>query len=260
VTGTNEEAPIFEGVGVALVTLFDPERRVDTAATAAHAARVVEAGVGAVVVAGSTGEAATLSPEERSALIAAVRRAVPAGTPVLAGTGAPSAYQAAALTADAVKAGAEAVLALSPPGSRDLTSYYKEVAAAAGDRPVLAYHFPAMSSPGIPVAELAGLPVQGVKDSSEDSSRLLAELTGYRGWVYVGSAAMAPAATTLGAAGAILALANAEPELCVAAFAGDGDAWSRLVPAHLRMTGALIGAIKQMTAEKYGTPTTARMA
>src|SRR5690606_634773 len=52
----------FRGVGVALVTLFDDEGEIDAPATADHAARLVDAGVGAVLVAGSTGEAAALDP------------------------------------------------------------------------------------------------------------------------------------------------------------------------------------------------------
>jgi 4-hydroxy-tetrahydrodipicolinate synthase len=254
------DPPPFEGVAVALVTLFQADGRVDAAATAAHAARLVDAGVKAVVVAGSTGEAAALSPDERVALLAAVVRAVPPGVPVVAGTGAPSAYQAALLTADAVGAGADAVLALAPPASRDLAGYYKAVADAAGDRPVLAYHFPAVSAPGIPLGDLAALPVQGIKDSAEDPSRLVEELTTYPGWVYAGSAAMAPLVTTLGGQGAILALANAEPELCVAAFAGDPEAYRRLMPAHLRMRAGLPRAIKEMAAERYGTSPASRLA
>ena len=86
--------PLFSGVGVALVTLFDDDGTVDAKATAGHAATLVELGLRAVVVAGSTGEAATLERDERVALLEVVRQAVPAGVPVLAGTGAPSSRQA----------------------------------------------------------------------------------------------------------------------------------------------------------------------
>ena len=67
---------MFEGVGVALVTLFDGDGSLDTAATAEHAARLVELGVRGVVVAGSTGEAAALDAAERVDLLQAVRKAV----------------------------------------------------------------------------------------------------------------------------------------------------------------------------------------
>ncbi len=168
---------LFSGVGVALVTLFGPDGSVDLAATAAHADRLVGRGVQAVVVAGSTGEASTLTGAERVALLGAVRSAVAGRVAVLAGTGAPSARQAVALTRDAVAQGADGLLCLSPPGGADPRGYYGEVAAAAAGVPLFAYHFPRVSPPGIGVELLPELPVQGVKDSSGDPDRLLASST-----------------------------------------------------------------------------------
>src|SRR6266508_1982785 len=121
--------PLFAGVGVALVTLFDDDGEVAAKATAEHAARLVELGMRAVVVAGSTGEAASLTDEERTSLLTEVRQAVPPETPVLAGTGAPSTRQAVALTRAAVDHGADGVLVLSPAGGVNLRGYYEAVAA-----------------------------------------------------------------------------------------------------------------------------------
>jgi len=59
---------IFSGVGVALVTLFDDRGEVDAKATAGLAVRLVDQGMRAIVVAGSTGEASSLDPGERLAL------------------------------------------------------------------------------------------------------------------------------------------------------------------------------------------------
>ena len=250
---------MFRGVGVALLTLFRPDRSVDEAATADHAARLVDLGVSAVVVAGSTGEAASLTPDERVGLLAAVRAAVPAEVAVLAGTGAAWAGEAARLTAAAADGGADAVLALSPPGAADPRPYYDEVVKAAGVVPVLAYHFPAVSPPGVPVELLADLPVAALKDSSGDPDRLLAELDAWDRPVYPGSSSLLAYAAGLGCPGAILALANAEPELCVAAFGGDHGAQRRLAPAHLAARAPFPGAIKQRTAERFGTSTVARM-
>ena len=81
--------PVFTGVGVALVTLFDAEGEVDAAATGGLAGRLVDEGLRAVVVAGSTGEAAALDAGERAALLVAVRDAVAGRVPVIAGTGPP---------------------------------------------------------------------------------------------------------------------------------------------------------------------------
>ncbi len=79
----------FSGVAVALVTLFAAAGALLAEATAELAAGLAARGVTAIVVAGSTGEAATLDEDERDDLVRAVRAAVPADVPVLAGTGAP---------------------------------------------------------------------------------------------------------------------------------------------------------------------------
>ena len=113
-------AAVFRGVGVALVTMFTADGAVDPGPTSKLASELVARGMRAVLVCGTTGEAATLSEEERAVLVREVRAALPAEVPVLAGTGAPSARQAATLTTSAVRAGADAVLAFPPPGSRDL--------------------------------------------------------------------------------------------------------------------------------------------
>lgn len=252
--------PVFRGVGVALVTLFDESGDLDAPASAGLAARLVDLGVKAVVVAGSTGEASALSTDERAELLGTVRKAVPEGSAaLLAGTGAPSARQAAALTRSAFDAGADAVLTLSPPGAADPRPYYEEVAAAAGGRPVLAYHWPAMAAPGIPVEALAGLPVAGCKDSSGDPDRLLQTLTSWDGALYVGSSAMLALSGPLGCAGAILALANADPERCIRAFDGDCDAQRELAGGHQRAITDFPAGIKRLTAERFDTSAVTRL-
>jgi 4-hydroxy-tetrahydrodipicolinate synthase len=250
--------PPFTGVGVALATLFDEDGEVDVAATAKHAARLVDLGVQGVVVAGSTGEAAALSPEERVLLLEGVRSAVPDGVPVLAGTGAPSARQAAALTLSAREHGADALLVLSPPGVSDPRPYYDVVARAAGDLPVLAYHYPNASPPGIPLEVLPDLPVTGLKDSSGDPDRLLEELSWERP-LYTGSSAILALAGPLGCAGAILALANVEPEGCASAFAGDASAQRRLADAHRAAHLAFPKGLKELMAVRFGTSPVTRL-
>jgi len=253
-------AAVFSGVGVALATIFDTDGEVDVPATVGHARRLVDAGVRAVLVSGSTGEAPALDEAERLALLGAVRDEVGGDAAILAGTGAASPRQAARMTAAAVEQGASAILALSPPGSRDLPGYHRAVADAAGGTPVLAYHLPAKSAPGVPVAALAGLPVVGLKDSSADPTRLLAELTEYDGQVYVGSAALLSFAGPLGATGAILAVANLEPELCIRAFEGDAKAQTALAPTHLELDRGGPVALKRLLAERYGLSRTTRLA
>jgi dihydrodipicolinate synthase/N-acetylneuraminate lyase len=248
-------APLFTGIGAALVTLFDGSGELDTTATAGLAARLVEAGVRAIVVAGTTGEADALCDDDRLRLFEAVRGQVPtsAGVAVIGGTGAPSTRQARSLTASATRTGVDAVLARSPRGVPDPRAYYRVVAEAAGELPVLAYHFPAVAPPGIPLEKLPELPVAGCKDSSGDPDRLLATLDSWRGWLYVGSSALLLPAGLLGCSGAILALANAEPELCAAAFSGDGDAQLKLTTAHRAAQADFPLGIKHLVAARFGT-------
>jgi dihydrodipicolinate synthase/N-acetylneuraminate lyase len=278
--------PLFSGVGVALATQFDEAGELDAKATAAHAAALADLGIRAVVVAGSTGEAAALTAAERVALLTEVRRAVPAGIPVIAGTGGPSARQAAALTRDARGAGADAVLALCPPRSNDPRRYYETVAEAAGDLPALAYHFPQTAPPGIPVEALGDLPVQGLKDSSADPERLLAELEVFDRPLWVGAATLLLMAGSLtaagtggsagssgtggsgrssgtagsgGVAGAILAVANVDPEHAIAAFAGDPAAQRALFAAHTRVRTAFPHGLKEAIADRFGTSRVTRL-
>jgi 4-hydroxy-tetrahydrodipicolinate synthase len=242
----------------ASTALFDAGGELLVGATAEHAAGLATLGVRAFVVAGTTGEAAALAPEERDELVAAVREAVPRDVPVLAGTGAPTGAEALDLTRAAVAAGADAALVLSPAGVADPSGYYDQVAAGAGELPLLAYHFPLASPPGIPVELLPGLPVRGVKDSSGDAERLAFLIDRYDGDTYVGSPTLLALAGPLGATGAILALANLEPERCVAAWAGDLDAQRALLATHLATSEAFPRVLKERVAERFGTPTGVR--
>lgn len=251
--------PIFTGVGVALVTVFDSSAAVQAQATAELAGRLVDLGVRAVLVAGSNGEAASLEPEERASLVAAVREAVPGDVVVLAGSGAPSARQAVHLTRLVLDAGADAVAVLSPPQSSDARRYYELVSQAAAGACVLAYHFPNVSPPGLPVSVLAELPVAGLKDSSGDVRRLYDEAASFPGWLYTGSANLVLLAGALECAGAILGIANLEPELAVRAFAGDAAAQRRLVAANDAVSGTWPHGLKTAVGARFGVSATARM-
>src|SRR2546423_5243099 len=251
--------PLWRGVAVALVTLFEPDGvRVDAAATAAHARRLVDLGVRAVLVAGSTGEADTLTDDERIELIAVVRAACP-GVPVIAGASGPWRGPAVTRTQAAVKAGADAVLVAPPPRSLDLPTYYAAVADAASPAPVLAYHFPGVAGGEIPLEVLPQLPVAGIKDSTGSAERLLAELDAWDGSTYVGSAVLTGYAGWLGATGAILAVANAGPEEAIAAWDGDGAAQRRLFGPHRAAQTRVPYGLKEVEAPRVGTTTASRL-
>lgn len=247
----------FTGIGVALVTLFGAHGCLDAPATAEHAARLVDEGVQGVVIAGSTGEAATLDADERTALLAAVRDAVGSRVPVIAGTGAPSIRQARDLSRRAADGGADALLVLSPPGPADPRPYYDAVVNGV-EVPVLAYHYPVMSAPGIPVDVLSELPVVGVKDSTGDPARLALEVDELP-IVYTGSAALLLQAAAIGCTGAILALANLDLAGCALAWRGDGRCQRKLVSGHRPGAWSGIAGLKRSMHALHGTSPVTRV-
>ena len=127
-----------------------------------------------------------------------------------------------------------------------------EVVGAAGTMPVLAYHYPAQSAPGIALEDLKALKVAGLKDSTGDPTRLLEELAVFNKPIYVGSASMLVTAGVLGCTGAILAAANLEPELCAEAFEGKVRSQKSLLAAHRIVAGG-IPALKAELARRHGT-------
>jgi 4-hydroxy-tetrahydrodipicolinate synthase len=249
---------VFTGVGVALVTLFDQEGEIDAPATADHAARLVEAGVRSVLVAGTTGEAMALEPDERSDLLIAVRSAVDGRVPVIAGAGAASTRQAVVLAKRAAADGADALLVHPPPGTIDPLPHFERVASAV-DVPVLAYQLPTAGSPNVPVELLGQLPVAGIKDSSGDPERLLLEAEVLRAGVYTGSPALVHMAAAIGCSGAILALANVDPEGCARAWAGDGIVQRELISGHRAQSLTGIAGLKRSLCALHGTSLTTRV-
>lgn len=247
------QRPVFSGVGVALATLYDDGLAVDYGATAAHARRLVDAGVEAVIVCGTTAEPETLSDVERLDLLDAVVDSVGGDVPVVMGASLPSGMQAGDFASQVVQRGVSAVLARSPRGVDDPTDFYHRVAGAIGETPLLAYHFPSVAPPGIPLDVLPDLPVVGVKDSSGNAERLLATLDAFGGDLYTGAAPLLLLAGHLGCTGAILALANAAPEVCIEAFAGEAKAQRALMPDHLRSAGTFPRGLKALMHERYGT-------
>jgi 4-hydroxy-tetrahydrodipicolinate synthase len=236
-----------------LVTFFDGHGEVDVSGTARHAARLVEAGIQAVVVGGTTGESDALTLDERVALVAAVKEACP-DVPLVAGAGGQWTRPLAEVADAVVKAGADAILVPPPRRPTDLVAFYAGLPA-----PVLGYHFPGVAGGEIPLDGLPSLPLKGIKDSSGDPERLLREVSAWDGAVYSGSAPLALMAGAVGAAGAILAAANAAPEDCIAAFNGDGSAQVRLLGTHLQAKAGFPHGLKAAVAERYGTSTAARL-
>jgi len=129
----------------ATVTPFDADGNVDCDRYRELCRFLVDHGSDGVVVNGTTGEASTLSEDERVGLIEAALDAIGDHATVVAGTGTNSTDHSIHLTEQAHEAGAHAVLVVTPyynkPPQRGIVEHFKAVAAAT-DRPVVAYNIP----------------------------------------------------------------------------------------------------------------------
>lgn len=179
--------------------------------------------------------------------------------PALGGTGAVTGPRAADLTVRALDAGADGALVLSPPQAPDLRRSHEAVAKAVAGGRLMTYHFPFASTPGIPVEVPPELPVTALKDSSANPERLLHEAPVFDGDIYVGSSAMLSMGAAIGVAGAILALANVEPDRCAAACDGDGTEQRAHADLHRAAGADFRYGIKRLEAERFGFSATARV-
>jgi 4-hydroxy-tetrahydrodipicolinate synthase len=169
----------------ATVTPFDADGAVDYDRYRELCAFLVDNGSDGVVVNGTTGEASTLSEDERLGLIRAAVDAIGERATVIAGTGTNSTAHSIHLTEQAHEAGAHGVLVVTPyynkPPPRGIVEHFKAVAAAT-DRPVVAYNIPGRVVINIEpetMAELAEIPnVTAVKQSNADleQARRIVEL------------------------------------------------------------------------------------
>lgn len=225
---------MFRGSMVALVTPMDEAGALDLAAFDRLIDFHIEQGTDALVVAGTTGESATLTAVEQGQV---VRRAVSRAReriPVIAGSGAASTANTIALTRQAMEAGADACLIVTPyynkPTQEGLYRHYRAVADAVAIPQVL-YNVPSRTSCDMmpeTVARLAELPnVIGIKEATGSLERAhrIRALAGDKLDLYSGDDATARELMLDGAQGVISVTANVAPalmkEMCAAALACD---------------------------------------
>ncbi len=190
----------------AIVTPFDAQGRVNEQAFVALMAYLAENGSDGFVVAGTTGEASTLTDEEQLELIGLAVGERPAGTTVVAGAGTNDTRHAVYLTERATELGADAVLSVTPyynrPSPLGLKRHYEAVARAT-DKPVLLYNIPKRTGTNIGpelLAELAQIEhIDAVKQANPDELRQIDGLA-----LYAGDDATFARTLELGGAGGIL--------------------------------------------------------
>ncbi len=166
--------PVFTGSGVAIITPFTNDG-IDYPALARLLDFQLENGTDAIIVCGTTGEAAAMSYEERVRAIEAVVRHVDGRVPVIAGTGSNNTENAITLSRDASSAGVDALLVVTPfynkATPKGLIRHYTAVADAV-EKPVILYHVPSRTGVKCTAeiyAALAEHPnIVGVKEAGGD--------------------------------------------------------------------------------------------
>jgi len=211
---------MFHGTMTALVTPFK-DGRIDEDAFRMHLDRQIDGGVDAVVPAGTTGEAATLSFEEHKHLIRMAVEHVAGRVPVIAGTGSNNTAESIELTRAARKLGADAALLISPyynkPTQEGIYQHYRSVAEAV-HLPQLIYNVPGRTHSNIlpeTVGRLSHISnIVGIKDATANMEQLLhtMDAADERIKFYSGDDATVMAFMALGGHGVISVVSNIAPE------------------------------------------------
>jgi 4-hydroxy-tetrahydrodipicolinate synthase len=151
----------ISGVITAMVTPFDADGALDLAASRRLARHLTDNGSHGLVVAGTTGEAPTLSDAEKLSLLEAVLDEVGDEANVICGTGSNDTRHSVHLTSDACRIGAHAVLVVTPyynkPNRAGLRAHFEAVAGAAGETPVILYNIPSRTVINLPPEFLSEL-------------------------------------------------------------------------------------------------------
>jgi 4-hydroxy-2-oxoglutarate aldolase len=215
------------GLYTPVVTPFTASGDLDEDALRFNAERYLQSGLTGLVVLGSNGEAPQLDLDETDRAIAAVRSVVPRGRPLLAGTGQESTRATIAACRRAADLGVDGVLVRTPSfykGQMTTDAFVRHFNAVAdvSPVPVLLYNVTMYTGVNLTpdaVGILSEHPnIVGMKESNSDIVQFGEHLTRAReGFVLLtGSAQLFYSAMTLGASGAILAIAGIVPDMCVA--------------------------------------------
>ena len=189
----------------AIVTPFDEQGKVNEDSFVALMRHLAENGSDGFVVAGTTGEASTLTDEEQLRLIELAVNERPAGKTIIAGTGTNDTRHAVQLTERASELGADAILSVTPyynrPSPLGLKRHYEAVAAAT-DKPILLYNIPSRTATNIGPELLAELgQIEGIVGVKQSNAEELQPIDGLE--LYAGDDGNFVRAMEMGGAGVI---------------------------------------------------------
>ena len=217
----------WQGVLPAITTPFEEDLSIDHAALKAHVAWLAATGSRGIVALGSLGEGATLTYEEKIAILKSCRAALGTKVPLIAGIAALSTAEAVSLAKDAERAGCDGLMVLPPyvykGDDRETETHFRAVIGATKLSCML-YNNPIAYGTDVTPAQLAVLVrhenLHAVKESSGDIRRitLIGEELGDRLRIFVGMDDVVVEGVAAGAVGWIAGLVNALPGESVRLF------------------------------------------
>lgn len=224
----------FKGSMVALVTPMHADGTIDVKALRELVEWHIQSGTSAIIAAGTTGESATLEPDEQFELISLIVKQAAKRLPVIAGTGSNSTLATLKLSENAKRAGADACLVVTPyynkPTQMGLYLHYKTIAEKIA-MPVILYNVPGRTACDIlpeTVEQLSHIKhIIGIKEATGQLERAkdILQRCDKQFEIYSGDDATALDLMLAGAHGVISVTANVAPAkmqaMCEAALKGE---------------------------------------
>ena len=224
---------IFTGAGVAIVTPMNPDESINFEELGRLIDHQIENGTDAIVICGTTGESSTMTDQEHVDCIAYAVERTAGRVPVIAGAGSNPTSYAVWMSQEAKKAGADALLHVTPyynkTSQAGLIRHFYTIADAT-DLPVILYNVPSRTGVNIAPAtyrELAKHPnIVAVKEACGNISQIAQtiQLCGDELDLYSGNDDQIVPLLSLGGKGVISVLSNVAPrqthEICQLFFDG----------------------------------------
>lgn len=246
---------LFTGACTALITPF-LDGKVNYPMMEQLLKRQLDAGISAVVIAGTTGESPTLSDDEKITLFRRCKEYVGEQCLIIAGTGSNNTAHSVHLSIAAEQAGVDAILVVSPyynkATPKGTIMHYLSIAQAVS-LPVIIYNVPGRTGLDIPVSvyrELSKVPnIIGVKEANSDITKIarIRNVCGNNFCIWTGNDDQIVPAMALGSQGVISVLSNVKPEetkaMCDAALDGDFDTAAALQCELLPLIDALFSEV-----------------
>lgn len=244
--------PIFTGAGVAIITPFTKEGKVNFPALKTILEYQIAHGTDAIVICGTTGESATLSHEEHTEAIRFTVETVAHRIPVIAGTGSNDTAYALHLSNEAEKIGVDGLLMVTPyynkASQAGLIKHYTYLADRVST-PIIIYNVPSRTGCDVKPETYAELSkhkmIYAAKEASGNISSIAKTISLCEKdfTIYSGNDDQITAIMSLGGKGVISVLSNVAPQvahdIAASALAGDFEQSRKLQIEYLELCNAL---------------------